>query len=1103
MTTVPHQELPVAAREKLFTRLLAKKAISRSAPISIRPRDNSDHIPLSFAQQQLWFLDQLGTNRSVYNLSICLRIEGNLDLGVLMSSVEGLVERHESLRTRFVSEGGRPRQVIAEAGPVVVPVIDLREIESEGRERVGVELVGVETGRAFDLEQGPLMRVSVLCLGEEEHVLLIGMHHIISDGWSMGVLMRDLSGLYVAGVEGRKAELPAMPIQYADYALWQREWMQGERLQEQVRYWKEHLAGATGVLELPSDKRRPSVQSYGGANLAWAWPKGLQEGIRGLGQQNDSTLFMVLLAGLAVLLARYSGEEDIIVGAPIANRTRSELEGLIGLLVNTLGLRSRVKQGASFLELLQQVRETTLGAYGHQDLPFERLVEEMGVERDLSRTPLIQVMLVLQNAPVGRQEWPGVRLRQFGEEVAGRTAKFDLTLSLRETGEGLVGNLEYNTDVYEEASMRRLVGHYRRVLEQAVENAGELVGRLVLLSGVEREQVLEKGRGREVDYGEGGSLWELVREQMRRTGDAVAVVYEEEQISYGELEERVEEVARYLRRLGVGEEERVGLWMERSLEMVIGMMGVVGAGGVYVPLEPGYPEERLRYMVSNSGMKVVLTQKKLGEQARAVLWGRGEAEPGEGGGREGVRVVEVDGEWGEWEEWRKGVREEEAEEVVGRRSGEGLVYVIYTSGSTGQPKGVMVGQRGVINRLQWMKEEYGLGREDRVLQKTPYSFDVSVWEFFWPLLWGGCLVMARAEGHKDSGYLVEKIEEEQITTLHFVPAMLQAFVGDERVKGRCRTVRRVYSSGEALGTKLAEEFLERLPGSELHNLYGPTEATVDVSYWRCEKRREEERSLPIGRAVANTQLYVLDEEMEPVPLGVVGELYVGGVQVGRGYQGRAEQTAWSFVPDPYGRRAGQRLYRTGDQARVRGDGSLEYLGRLDHQVKIRGFRIELGEIEATLRLHPAVRQAVVVAREDLPGTKRLYAYVVPALQTDKDVSSDLDSGHHSHLPSVLRDFVQERLPEYMMPTAFFIIQQLPLNSNGKVDRKALPAPRDGAAVSNSSYLPAQTPMQRTLVEIWQQVLGLERVGIRDNFFALGGDSILSIQIVARARMAGI
>jgi amino acid adenylation domain-containing protein len=1071
-----------------FARGLEQAVRAELPPIG-RAERGAD-IPLSFAQQRLWFIDRLEGVGAAYHLPVRMRLKGELDREALRRALDRIVARHEALRTVFAEVDGQPVQRIApaEASPFHLTEHDLR-----GRDEAGAELrrlLDEEAAEPFDLARGPLIRGRLVRLADDDQVILVTMHHIVSDGWSMGVLTRELSALYAAFRAGEPDPLPPLPVQYADYAAWQRRWVDGEVLRKQAEYWKETLAGAPELLELPADHARPARQDFTGGVVGIELDAELTAGLKALGQRHGATLFMTLLAGWATVLARLSGQDDVVVGTPAANRGRSEIEGLIGFFVNTLALRVDLSGAPSVAGLLARVKEQALGAQHHQDIPFEQVVELIDPVRSLSHAPLFQAMLIWQNAPGGAVELPGLAPAPLGEAsrpgAEGQaTAKFDLSLALSERGGRIVGVVEYAAALFERATVDRFAGYLRRALEAMAADEHQPVERLPLLPDAERRLVLEAFNDTRAEVPREALLHELFQAQAARTPGAVAVVFEDASLTYAQLDERANRLAHFLRRRGVGPEVRVGVCLERSLEMVVSLLGVLKAGGAYVPLDPGYPAERLAFMLADSAVPVLLTQERL----RAAL-PSGTA----------AQVVGVDGAWDE-------IARESAAHLPSGASPDSLAYVIYTSGSTGRPKGVMNAHGAVVNRLCWMQGEFGIGADDVVLQKTPFSFDVSVWELFWPLQRGATLVMARPDGHRDPRYLQSVIERRGVTTLHFVPSMLQPFVETVQAE-RCASLKRVFCSGEALSPALVEHFHARFPSSvALHNLYGPTEAAVDVTFWACE-RSAAPAVVPIGRPVWNTRLYVLDAARSPVPTGVAGELYIGGVQVARGYLGRPGLTAEKFVPDPFSSNPGARLYRTGDRARWRSalvrecvsaevdpavthsrtsalthsrTSFLEYLGRLDEQVKIRGFRIEPGEIEARLLEHAGVREAVVLAREDAPGERRLVAYFVgDAVQAE-----------------TLRAHLGQTLPAYMVPAAFVALDRLPLTPNGKLDRKALPAPEYASA--EDRYVAPRNPLEEVLAEVWAAVLRVERVGVRDGFFALGGHSLLATRVVSRIR----
>ncbi|NMO13901.1 non-ribosomal peptide synthase/polyketide synthase [Pyxidicoccus fallax] len=1023
------------------------------------PVPRSGPLPLSFAQQRLWFLDKLEPGSAAYNVPSVLRLEGPFDVAALERAFTELVRRHEILRTTFPDEGGVAVQAVAPPGPFRLTVVDLHE--REDREAEAWRRVREEAARPFDLARGPLLRVTLLRLSQEQHLLLLTLHHIISDGWSAGVLVRELEALYQAFTAGRPSPLPELPLQYADYCFWQLAWLRDETLESQLTYWKQHLAGAPHALELPTDFPRPPVASSRGASVRFQLSEARSRDLQVLCQREGVTLFMALLGAFQAVLARHSGQEDIVVGTPIVGRRFTELEGLIGLFINTLALRTRLDGDPPFRELLGRVREATLGAHAHQDMPFEKLVEELRPQRDLGRSPLFQAMLVLQNMPEARPSpthgQAGLRIHSV--ELENDTAKFDLTLSLSETPEGLQGELGYRTDLFREETIRRLAGHLYTFLEAVTANPGLRLSEVHLLTAAEQRQLQVDFQGRDEAYPRGVCLHTLIEAQVERTPDAEAVRFEDSTLTYAQLDARANQLAHHLRSLGVGPETRVGVCLERSLELVVALLGVLKAGGAYVPLDPAHPQERLAWMMEDLDTPVLLTQECL----------RGVLPP------HSAHVLSLDGEWDT-------VARQPSTRPALLAGPESLAYIIYTSGSTGRPKGAMNAHAGIVNRLLWMQQEYGLTAADSVLQKTPFSFDVSVWEFFWPLMTGARLVLARPGGHQDPAYLVKRMGQERITTAHFVPSMLRAFVEEPGLEG-LTSLHRVVCSGEALPAPVVRAAYARLPVAQVHNLYGPTEAAVDVTYHACP-RQDAGATVPIGRPVANTRIHIVDSDGQLAPVGVPGELLIGGVQVGRGYWRRPDLTAERFVPDPFSTVPGARLYRTGDLARWLPDGTVEYLGRLDFQVKVRGFRIEPGEIEVALRDFPGVRDAAALVRQHAPGDTRLLGYV--AAPADLDLQA-------------LRSHLQRRLPEYMVPSALVRLEALPLSANGKLDRRALAAVE--APAPQRAYVAPRNALEQQVADLWAKVLHVERVGIHDDFFELGGHSLLATRLIARVRTA--
>ncbi len=1027
--------------------------------------------PLSFSQQRLWFLHQFDPESPAYNLPAAVRLRGALDVAVLRRTLEEIVRRHEILRTTFATVDGNPVQVLSDRSGVDFEIVDLQRLSEDGRSEEILTILGRAASQPFDLERGPLFRARLYSVGSQEHILLLTMHHIISDGWSIGVMFRELVLLYRAFCLGEEPPLPKLPIQYADFAHWQREHLQGEILEKELEFWRRQLEGAPPVLELPTDRPRPAVQTNNGAHESVTLPHTLSQGMKQLARRERATPFMAYLAVFYALLYRYSGQNDLCVGTPIANRNRAETEGLIGFFVNTLVLRSRLSAGMSFRGLLQHVREVALEAYAHQDLPFEMLVERLQPDRDMSHSPLFQVMFSYEKAPDQSVELPGLTLEPL--ELGNPTTKFDLTLSILEEAGGLVASIEYNTDLFDRSTILRMLQHYTNLAESAVTNPDEPVSRLGMLSAAEEIRLRVEWNATEMEVA-GRCIHELFEAQVARTPEALAVVFGQEGLTYRELDERANRLARYLRGLGVGPEVLVGLSVERSLELVVGLLGILKAGGAYVPLDPRYPQERLRQIMVDSGVVVVVTQEKFLQELPLS----------------GMPVVCVDRDWAR-------IEAESSERVESGVDRENLAYVIYTSGSTGRPKGVLIRHASVVNHNLAVVQGLCLDNRDRVLQFSTINFDTSVEEIFPTLLAGATLVMRGPEAAISVAELVELLAGSGVTVVDLPTAYWHQWVSElERGWSEIpESLRLVIVGGEkALAERYAAWRREVGGRVRVMNTYGPTETTV-ISTWYTlgEEDASGERELPIGRPIANTRVYILDEGMRLVPVGVTGELYIGGVGLARGYLGRPELTAERFVPDPFSGNSGARLYRTGDLARYREDGAIEFLGRADSQVKIRGFRVEPGEIESALVGHPRVRQAVVVAREEGAGQKGLVAYC--------DVGEDAESGIAAEMVAELRGYLRQKLPDYMVPGAFVLLPALPLSASGKVDSEALPEPAGGRLGSSVEYEAPRSQTEELLAGIWQELLGLERVGVGDNFFELGGHSLLATQMVSRIREA--
>jgi amino acid adenylation domain-containing protein len=1043
-----------------FARALDGTARAELPPIEPAPRDGL--VPLSFAQQRLWFLEQLGDLGAAYHIHRPLRLRGPLDRPALVRALDGIVARHEALRTTFVRVDGVPGQRIA---PAEASRFHLVEHDLEGRADADAELrrrMAEEANAPFDLERGPLIRGRLVRLGAEDHVLLLTMHHVVSDGWSMGVLFGELSALYAAHRAGREPALPALPVQYADFAAWQRRWVEGDVLRQQGDYWTEALAGIPGLLELPYDRPRPAETDHAGAGIAVVLDEELTAGIRALGRRHGTTPFMTVLAAWAAVLGRLSGSADVVVGTPAAGRGRRELEGLIGFFVNTLALRLDLSSGPTVAELLAQTRARVLAAQHHQDIPFEQVVERVDPARNISYHPLFQVELAWQNmARAGGLELPGLEVGGV-ESATPLPAKFDLSLSLREAGDRIVGGLTYATALFDPTTVERHVDYLRRMLREMVADEHRRVDRLPVLPDRERALVVEAWNRTDAAYPADAGIHELFEREVDRTPAAVAVVYEGESLTFAELDRRANQLAHHLRSLGIGPEDRVALCMERRLELMVAFFGILKAGAAYVPLEPTHPADRLAYVLENSGARLLLTQSWLAE-------GLPEARP---------RTLFLD-------QMAETLSRESADRPESGVSAENLAYIYYTSGSTGRPKGVLMHHYGPVNYFAWAREAYlsAGGRGAPVFSSM--AVDLTLANFV-PLFAGqpvellpeGPGVEALADVlRRRPGYAMIKI-----TPTHL--SLLNQVLSPEDAAASAGTL---VIGADNLMAEPTLFWREHAPGVRLLNEYGPTETVVGCSLYEIPGDRPVEGRIPIGKPIQNLTHYVLDAQMQPVPVGVAGELYIGGVGVGRGYLGRPGLTAEKFVPDPFAAQPGARFYRTGDRARWLPDGELEFLGRIDFQVKVRGYRIELGEIEERLKDHPGVRHAAVLVREDTPGDTRLVAYWVG------DGPADVEQ---------LRAHLGERLPAYMVPAAYVRLDELPLGRTGKLDRKALPAP-EADAYSTREYDPPVGDTEEALAEIWAEVLGMERVGRRDNFFELGGHSMLAVTLLERMRRRGL
>ncbi len=1033
----------------LLARLLQEEGVSQAPSLKRIPRDNE--LPLSYAQMGLWLFDQLEPCSAAYNIPVQHNLKGHFDRAAFEKSLTEILRRHEVLRTCYQRVDGRPVQKIAPPELFRIPVVDLQYLPAEDREHEVARLASSHARRPFDLEKPPFIRACLLRLGPDEHVLLLNFHHIAFDGWSYGVFEEELAVLYNAFLGGEgSSPLPELSLQYVDFAAWQQQWLQGQILQEQLDYWRNKLGGALPVLELPTDRPRPAVQTYNGSIACSVLSKKLTEALKILSQREGVTLFATLLAAFKALLHRYTGQDDILVGAAISARNRVEIEGLLGFFVNTLVMRTDLGGAPTFRQLMRRLKETTLGAYAHQDLPFEKLVEALNPDRNASHTPMFQVMLSMLNMPM--QPWSLRDLRDERKTLDSGTSKFDLTLYVMEEPQGLSCMCEYNTDLFNGDRIERMLGHLQVLLEGVVVDPDRYLSELPLLTAQERHRLLIERNETQAAYAEDSLVHELFQAQAERTPVAVAVEYEGNRLTYCELNQRANQLAHHLRALGVGPEVTVGLYVERSLEMVVGLLAILKAGGAYVPLDPSFPQARLAWMISDSSMRVLVTHRQLDERLA-------ECPPS---------VVHLDSDW-------EAIAQQNTTSAELPSPGpESLAYILYTSGSTGKPKGVAIPHAALVNFLCSMQRQPGFNARDRLLAVTTLSFDIAGLEIYLPLVSGGTTVIASREDNYDPARLIERISESQCTVMQATPAtwrpLLEAgWEGSKNLKLLC--------GGEAMSGDLAEALLPRC--AELWNMYGPTETTIWSTIHRVTSA---DGVVPIGRPIANTEVFILDEHLQLVPDGNVGELYIGGSGLAEGYFGRPELTSERFVRSPFDPDA--RLYRTGDRARWLPDGTLVCLGRMDNQLKIRGFRIEPGEVESALARHPAVGQCVVVAREDSHGDKILVAYLEPQLNASATVVSDL------------RTHLSNELPAYMVPSAFEVLERLPLTPNGKIDRNALPSLSSERIEVSGQIAAPRDSLEQMLVQIWSRVLRVRTVGIHDNFFDLGGHSLLAVRILA-------
>ncbi|MEH1973960.1 MAG: amino acid adenylation domain-containing protein [Nostoc sp.] len=1062
----------------LVTKILAQITTDAIPSISLTQREKTTSVqPLSYAQQGLWFINQLNPDSPTYNIPIVISLKGCINLVALQDSLNEIINRHEVLRTSFAVVDGQPAQVINQPVPLTLAVEDLRLLSERERTQEAQRLATELAQEPFDLSAQSLFRAKILQLDDKGYQLLVTLHHIIADGWSIGILLKELAALYdafstgkvclhsrsVSQTDATPTPLPELPIQYRDFVNWQRQCLDGEsatrtlrdRIQPKLTYWKQKLSGELTVLNLPTDRPRSPVQTFKGAQAKLVLSQTLTKELKNFSRHAGVTLFMTLLTAFKILLYRYTGQTDILVGSPIANRNRAEVELLIGLFVNVLVLRTDLSGDLSFQELLARVKSTALEAYVHQDLPFEKLVEELQPNRDLSYNPLFQVMFVLQNVPISNPRLSDVSVTY--QEGYNGTSKFDLTLFMEDSEQGLVATCEYNTDLFNADTITRMLGHFQTLLGSIVSDPQQRITDLQLLTSSEIQQLLVEWNNTKTEYPQDKCIHELFEAQVEKTPEAVAVVFENQQLTYRELNAKANQLGHYLRSLGVKPEVLVGICIERSPLMVVAVLGILKAGGAYLPLDPAHPKERLAFILEDTQSPVLLTQQRLIEKLPT----------------DNTKVICLDSNW-------KKIAQESSENPVCKTDAANLAYVIYTSGSTGKPKGTLIPHQGLLNYLSWATQAYTVEQGKGTTVHSSLAFDLTITSLFTPLLVGRQVELIPEDQSIESlGNALR--QESNLSLVKITPAELLLLSGQLSSKEVAGITRAFIIGGENLLTESISFWKAFAPDTMLVNEYGPTETVVGCCIYRVPQDEIESSSVPIGQPIANTQLHVLDQCYQPVPIGVPGELYIGGAGLARGYLNRPELTALKFVPNSFSHEPGARLYKTGDLARYRSDGNLEFLGRIDHQVKVRGYRIELGEIEGLLGQHPKVQEAVVLMREDLPKNQSLVAYFVANTEIAPTTTN-------------LRNFLKEKLPEYMLPSVFVQLKALPLTTNGKVDRRALPVPDGDRPELEEVYVAPRSEMERAIATVWQEVLHLEKVGVNDNFFDLGGHSLLMVQV---------
>ncbi|MCC5610235.1 amino acid adenylation domain-containing protein [Nostoc sp. CHAB 5834] len=1077
-TLTPALKAELSQRKAEILNFLWQARVTPATYRSLLPTSRNAKLPLSFAQQRLWFLDQLTPGSPVYNISGAVEIQGLLNVAALEKSLNEIIQRHEIWRTSFKAVDGEPLQVIAPSFSFTLKEVDLRLIAKKEQSDTVKLLINKEAKQPFDLSKAPILRATLLQLDEVNYVLILTIHHIVFDAWSMGVLIGELAALYEANSLSIPHLLPELPIQYADFAEWQRQWLQGEVLSTQLAYWKQKLSGKLPLLQLPTDRPRRSFAScrqtspqptFQGAKRSLTLSKTLSQAVKNLSQQSGATLFMTLLAAFKTLLYRYTGQADLLVGTATAGRNLPEVEQLIGCFVNTLVLRTDLSGNLTFLQLLEQVREVSLAAFNHQDLPFEKLVEELQPERHLSYSPLFQVGFAFYNAPRTELKLPGLTLSS--QPIDSGTAKLDLTLSFKETEEGLTGCLEYKTELFDAATINRMLAHFQTLLAGIVANPKQPLDELPLLTTAERQQLLWEWNHTQTDYPSDVCIHQLFEAQVERSPDAIALIFNDSPVTYQELNTQANQLAHYLGSLGIKPEMPVGVCMERSLHTIVSILGILKAGGVYLPLDPKYPKERLAFTIKDVRLSVLLTQQSLAIEA---------------GKRTTVVFLDRESEI---------ITQHSSTNLNQVVTPDNLAYIIYTSGSTGKPKGVLLAHRGLCNLATAQIQAFDIRPDSRVLQFASLSFDASISEIFMALVAGATLCLATTDALLPGANLLRLLRDRAITTVTLPPSVLAVLPVEE-----LPALQTIIVAGEACSADIVARWGR---DRRFFNAYGPTEGTVCATIAECTDTQNQPS---IGRPIANTQVYILDRHLQPVPIGVPGELYIGGIGLAQAYLNRPDLTQEKFIPNPFinfklpiwdfelsdrddnlrssktDNLKSNRLYQTGDLARYLPDGNIEFLGRIDHQVKIRGFRIELGEIETVLRQHPDVLTCVVTAHEDR-FDKRLVAYIIP--QNGMTINQQQ-----------LKDYLKEHLPDYMLPAALTILNTLPLTPNGKVDRQALPAPDTDRSLKLATFVMPRDSLELELVQIWEDVMNVRPIGVTDNFFDIGGHSLLAVRLMA-------